>query len=167
MIHDHCVACGQSGNLNQHHLVPRSIGGSDDDSNLITLCGSCHTKAHQVKADWRHSELTKKALSAKKARGERMGKLSYGFKLSDDGVHVVPCELEQSILRKVCEVKNDGYSLQRIANTLNDQSMFNRQGNPWNPALLHTICKDLDQRIVPDFAMFLEGRRTKARETTP
>ena len=66
MIHDHCVACGQSGNLNQHHLVPRSIGGSDDDSNLITLCGSCHAKAHQVKADWRHSELTTKALKEKK-----------------------------------------------------------------------------------------------------
>ena len=90
---------------------------------------------------------TKAALGAKKARGERMGKIPFGFMADSDGIHLVPCELEQSILRKISELKTAGYSLQRIANALNNQSMFNRQGNPWNPVLLHTICKDLDQRI--------------------
>lgn len=90
---------------------------------------------------------TKAALGAKKARGERMGKIPFGFQADSDGIHLVPCELEQSILRKISELKGAGYSLQRIANALNNQSMFNRQGNPWNPVLLHTICKDLDQRI--------------------
>lgn len=90
---------------------------------------------------------TKAALAAKKARGERMGKIPFGFMVDIDGVHIVPCELEQSILRKISELKTAGYSLQRIANALNNQSMFNRQGNPWNPVLLHTICKDLDQRL--------------------
>ena len=51
MKHDHCVACGSKEHLTQHHLVPRSMGGNDEDSNLLTLCGSCHAKAHQVKAD--------------------------------------------------------------------------------------------------------------------
>ena len=50
MKHDHCVACGSTEQLTQHHLVPRSMGGNDEDSNLLTLCGSCHAKAHQVKA---------------------------------------------------------------------------------------------------------------------
>ncbi len=90
---------------------------------------------------------TKAALGAKKARGERMGKIPFGFMADSDGVHVVPCELEQVALRKISELKNAGYSLQRIANALNNQSMFNRQGNPWNPVLLHTICKDIDQRL--------------------
>ena len=71
MKHDHCVACGSTEHLTQHHLVPRSMGGNDEDSNLLTLCGSCHAKAHQVKADWRHSELTRKALQFKKSRGEK------------------------------------------------------------------------------------------------
>jgi len=146
--HDHCVACGQSDNLNQHHLVPRSIGGGDDETNLLTLCGSCHAKAHSVQAEWRNSELTRKALGEKKARGERMGKIPYGFQVDDDGIHVVPCDTEQAILRKIAGVKNVGCSLQRIANTLNNQSMFNRQGNPWNPVLLHTICKNINQRLV-------------------
>lgn len=147
MKHDYCVACGQSDNLNQHHLVPRSLGGGDEETNILTLCGECHAKAHSVQADWRNSELTKKALGAKKERGERMGKLPYGFQVDVDGVHVVPCELEQIALRKIAELRSAGYSLQRIANALNNQSMFNRQGNPWNPVLLHTICKDIDQRL--------------------
>jgi DNA invertase Pin-like site-specific DNA recombinase len=90
---------------------------------------------------------TKAALGAKKARGERMGKIPFGFMADSDGVHVVPCEHEQGILRMIANFRNDGYSLQRIANALNNKSMFNRQGNPWNPVLLHTICKDLDQRL--------------------
>lgn len=147
MIYDHCVACGQSGNLNQHHLVPRSIGGSDDESNLITLCGSCHAKAHQVKADWRHSELTTKALKEKKQRGERMGKLPYGFTV-DDGVNLVPCVSEQSILVRVANLKADGFSVRSIAKTLNNDGLFNRQGNPWNNDSIHTICKNIDQRLV-------------------
>src|SRR5690348_13547882 len=29
-----------------HHLIPRSLGGSDDPSNLITLCDGCHAAHH-------------------------------------------------------------------------------------------------------------------------
>lgn len=90
---------------------------------------------------------TKAALGAKKARGERMGKLPFGFTVDVSGIYVVPCEAEQLILRKIAELKQAGYSLQKIADALNHQALFNRQGNPWNPVLLHTICKDLDQRL--------------------
>jgi len=32
--------------LNVHHIVPLSRGGSDDPSNLHTLCNDCHAKIH-------------------------------------------------------------------------------------------------------------------------
>lgn len=35
--------------LHVHHIVYRSQGGSDDESNLITLCENCHHKLHQGK----------------------------------------------------------------------------------------------------------------------
>lgn len=41
--------CGNGGsthNLHVHHIVPRSKGGSDQLSNLRTLCESCHKKLH-------------------------------------------------------------------------------------------------------------------------
>jgi HNH endonuclease len=43
-----CVACGDSerAHLEHHHVTPRSHGGSDDETNIITLCWVCHGKAH-------------------------------------------------------------------------------------------------------------------------
>lgn len=41
-----CRACGQSHGLDVHHVVMRSLGGSDDATNLIALCRDCHTSVH-------------------------------------------------------------------------------------------------------------------------
>lgn len=90
---------------------------------------------------------TKAALGAKKARGERMGKLPWGFTVANDGVHLVPCPLEQSILQRINTLRQAGYSLRKVAAALNSEGRFNRQGLPWNHVSLHTICKDLDQRL--------------------
>jgi hypothetical protein len=42
-----CKFCGTRRNLTLDHVVPRSRGGSDDDSNLQTLCEPCN----QAKGD--------------------------------------------------------------------------------------------------------------------
>ena len=41
-----CGNCGSSYNLHVHHIVPLSKGGSNNLSNLRTLCSSCHGKLH-------------------------------------------------------------------------------------------------------------------------
>ncbi|MEK7324714.1 MAG: HNH endonuclease [Chloroflexota bacterium] len=41
-----CVECGRNTGLHAHHIVPLSKGGSNDLSNLKTLCGDCHAKNH-------------------------------------------------------------------------------------------------------------------------
>jgi 5-methylcytosine-specific restriction endonuclease McrA len=48
LLRDHfrCRECGYYKHLEVHHIVPRSKGGTDDPSNLITLCGRCHAKKH-------------------------------------------------------------------------------------------------------------------------
>lgn len=38
--------CGKTGKIDMHHNIPRSQGGSDDPSNLVALCHSCHMKHH-------------------------------------------------------------------------------------------------------------------------
>ena len=42
--------CRNSG-ADVHHLLPRSAGGKDEPSNLVTLCDGCHA-AHHPKACW-------------------------------------------------------------------------------------------------------------------
>lgn len=41
-----CRACGSSHGLDVHHVVMRSLGGSDEASNLIALCRGCHESVH-------------------------------------------------------------------------------------------------------------------------
>ena len=48
-----CKSCGGSWQLDAHHTVKRSKGGSDDLTNLITLCRFCHNQHHsEFKPRW-------------------------------------------------------------------------------------------------------------------
>jgi len=37
-----CVRCGSTRKLSVHHIIPARLGGSDDESNLATVCSRCH-----------------------------------------------------------------------------------------------------------------------------
>lgn len=41
-----CRNCGKESNLEAHHIVPIEAGGTNDLSNIATLCRDCHLKAH-------------------------------------------------------------------------------------------------------------------------
>ena len=41
-----CQYCGSHTQLQVHHLAHRSQQGSDEESNLITLCSDCHRNVH-------------------------------------------------------------------------------------------------------------------------
>lgn len=45
-----CYICGENraNSLEQHHIVPRRFGGSDDDENLVQLCASCHAAVEKL-----------------------------------------------------------------------------------------------------------------------
>jgi hypothetical protein len=40
--------CNGGGDLEIHHIIPVSEGGTNDDGNLICLCEKCHLEAHRV-----------------------------------------------------------------------------------------------------------------------
>lgn len=54
----HCKGRRKDSKLEVHHIVFRSRGGSDEESNLITLCHTCHKALHSGKI---HPELSGKA----------------------------------------------------------------------------------------------------------
>jgi len=42
-----CSTCGDNKNLELHHIIPISLGGTDDYYNLIYLCSECHRAIHK------------------------------------------------------------------------------------------------------------------------
>jgi hypothetical protein len=43
-----CHDCGvERDGLHKHHIVPKSLGGSNDSSNLVKLCANCHEDRHK------------------------------------------------------------------------------------------------------------------------
>lgn len=46
--HERCWRCAYRSALERCHIVPRAMGGPDDVSNLILLCGRCHREAPNV-----------------------------------------------------------------------------------------------------------------------
>ena len=53
-----CQVCGKEYSGQVHHVTPRSQGGTDDLSNLMTLCGKCHMLVSPV-PDWLITKLWK------------------------------------------------------------------------------------------------------------
>lgn len=45
-----CFICGIANEtvLQEHHIVPKRHGGSDDDENLVDLCASCHQAVEKI-----------------------------------------------------------------------------------------------------------------------
>lgn len=44
---EHCLEAGVIKPVQEvHHIVPLSLGGTNDESNLVSLCRSCHMKEH-------------------------------------------------------------------------------------------------------------------------
>lgn len=65
-----CFECETAEDLQQHHVVPKSRGGTK----TVTLCHSCHMKAHgRDSKGLDHSRLTKEGLARAKARGAKLG----------------------------------------------------------------------------------------------
>jgi len=42
-LYHECQICGSTGSLSMDHMHPKSKGGTDDLSNLWTLCSSCNS----------------------------------------------------------------------------------------------------------------------------
>ena len=40
------LGCGNSGDLHDHHIIPRNQGGKGNPENLVRICADCHYKIH-------------------------------------------------------------------------------------------------------------------------
>jgi DNA invertase Pin-like site-specific DNA recombinase len=73
---------------------------------------------------------TRDALEAKRARGERIGTLPYGYRLAEDGLHLEPDAAEQAVLASVRQLANEGLSQRAIVAQLAGRGVAGRKGTP-------------------------------------
>lgn len=76
---------------------------------------------------------TRAALAAKKARGERVGSVPYGYRLAADGVHLEPEPAEQEALALIRRYRELGLSLREIGERLEARGILPRSGKRWHP----------------------------------
>lgn len=88
------------------------------------------------------SERTQLGMRQKKTRGERVGKVPFGFDLADDGVKLVPNANEQEVIGLIRELRDRGLSYRKIADHLNAQSIPSKEGGEW----LHTAVQRIAKR---------------------
>lgn len=81
---------------------------------------------------------TRAALATKKARGERVGTVPYGFDAGPDG-KLTPNAAEQGVIACIRELRAAGLSLRAIESELAKRGILSRSGQ--HPLALPTICK--------------------------
>lgn len=121
-----CWECGHVGDVHEHHVVPRSSGGT----RTVPLCESCHGKAHHRDRAMSTSEMTRRALKAKKDRGERVGGVEYGRSVAADGVTLIRNANEAEMVAIAAWMRKRGATYRAITAELNAQGYTTRKGTP-------------------------------------
>ncbi len=110
------------------HVV--DLGGNAIDTTsaagrfmLVVLAGAAEMERNLTR------ERTKAAMAVKRANGKRIGTIPYGYTLADDGATLLPNEPEQSIVSEITAMRDKGFTLQRIANTLTERNIPTKAGN--------------------------------------
>jgi len=132
-----CFECGASA-AHDHHVVPRSLGGTK----TVPLCLRCHGNAHGRGRSFRNTpELTKAALGVKRARGERVGCIPWGWRVADDGVRLVPHPGERATTARAKDLRASGLSLAKVAAQLAAEGHATRSGKPFARTEVHVLLK--------------------------
>lgn len=76
-------------------------------------------------------ERTRDAMHHKRANGERVGTVPFGYHTAADGLHLEADAAEQGILSRIRELKAAGYTTRQIAAELNRLGFTTRRGTEW------------------------------------
>jgi site-specific DNA recombinase len=87
------------------------------------------------------AERTRTALQYKKAIGERVGNVAYGWKVAADGKRLEPDMDEQRMVSLIRELRSKRMSLREIAAELNNRGLATRKRGVWRHDYIASIVK--------------------------
>ena len=135
-----CWECGvETEEIHDHHVVPRSRGGTK----TVPICGACHAKAHHRNRNMTTSALIKTAMALLK---ERDGRVWGNPRITETALpasiasrKAAAREFNNKIARLVSGFKKAGYSLKECVTRLNDLGVKTRRGKLWTYHLLYRV----------------------------
>ena len=109
------------------HVV--DLGGNAIDTTsaagrfmLVVLAGAAEMERNLTR------ERTRSAMAIKRANGQRVGAIPYGFDLAGDGTTLVSNEAEQAVIRDIRAMRDRGMKLKQIADTLTERRVPTKTG---------------------------------------
>ncbi len=81
---------------------------------------------------------TRAALAAKRAKGERVGTVPYGYQAADGG-RLAPNVVEQGVIEQARALRATGLTVRAVAAALAARGVLSRKGRPLGPAQIHAI----------------------------
>lgn len=137
---DPCFECGQPAD-HDHHVVPLSRGGTK----TVPLCGECHGKAHHRDKAMSTGLLAKEGIARAKARGVKFGTpenmtpeaQARGARTNHDDAIVAYAIITPTIEK----LRDQGLTLQDIADNLNTRGEPTRTGSDWSPVQVMRVLR--------------------------
>lgn len=86
-------------------------------------------------------ERTRDALQHKIRKGERCGRVRFGFDLGPDGRSLVPNQAEQEAIGIVRQLRAEGRTLRQICEGLSQRGIQAKEGGTWRPQTIANLLK--------------------------
>lgn len=109
------------------HVV--DLGGNAIDTTsaagrfmLVVLAGAAEMERNLTR------ERTRSAMAVKRANGQRIGTVPFGFDLAGDGAALVPNEAEQAVIADILALRANGMKLEKIAAALTERCVPTKTG---------------------------------------
>jgi len=142
--------------LNEHDVELHTVDGQVDTSTPDGFMAFA-MKAFLGEMERRQVKFrTKKAMEHKKAHGQVVGAVPYGYRREGDAL--VPDLAEQSVVRTVNAMYREGRRLVEIVSHLNGEGITTREGKPWIPTQV--------KRLIGDYQKIFKKAQTKLSTAT-
>ncbi len=127
-----CLTAGERWEKSGVSLHVADLGGNAIDTTsaagrfmLVVLAGAAEMERNLTR------ERTRSAMAVKRANGQRVGAIPYGFDVAQDGTTLVPNESEQAVIADIGAMRSRGMKLQEIASELTRSGVPTKTGKSY------------------------------------
>ena len=136
-----CFECEATEDLQEHHVVPKSRGGTK----TVTLCHQCHMKAHGRDAKGlNHKKLTKEGLARAKERGVKLGNRTNLKEAQALGRKANADKANEFCMKLAGIVMND-MNHSAMARQLNELEIKTITGKEWSSKQVNVLRKRIEK----------------------